>query len=213
MRKTFLLIFLCVLGVLSTSLTVSSCSSKDDEEENKSDSQSAYKDSIRKDSIYRDSIRKVSIYRDSIRKDSIYRDSIRKVSIYRDSLHKDSLSILEKVLSSTTTSITVKKGDVVAFYNAKNGVKGLLTVTEVSSSSITFTIDGLSYTLGDSYADASYLTYANSTYATSQLTQAKANPTAVVLVKLAASQDIASGTKASNTTISGAATETVFVKK
>ena len=183
MRKTFLLIFLCVLGVLSTSLTVSSCSSKDDEEENKSDSQSAYKDSIRKDSIY------------------------------RDSLHKDSLSILEKVLSSTTTSITVKKGDVVAFYNAKNGVKGLLTVTEVSSSSITFTIDGLSYTLGDSYAYASYLTYANSTYATSQLAQVKANPTAVVLVKLTASQTIASGTKASNTTISGAATETVLVKK
>ncbi len=122
-------------------------------------------------------------------------------------------SLLEQVLTSKITTETVAQGDTVAFYNVKNGAKGILVVTAVSSTSVTFSVNGTSYTLGDAEADASYLTYANSTYATSQLAQAKANPTAVVLVKLAASQTIASGKKASNTTISGAATETVFVKK
>ena len=121
-------------------------------------------------------------------------------------------SLLEQVLTSTTTSETVAQGDTVAFYNAKMGLKGILVVTAVSSTSVTFSINGTSYTLGDADADDSYLTYA-STYATSKLAQATTSPTTVVLVKSKGSKTIASGTKASNTTISGAATETVFVKK
>ena len=191
MRKTFLLIFLCVLGVLSTSLTVSSCSSKDDEEENKSDSQSAYKDSIRKDSIYR--------------------DSIRKVSIYRDSLHKDSLSILEKVLSSTTTSITVKKGDVVAFYNAKNNLKGLFTVTTAGSTneSITLLIDTRSFILSD--AGTSYLAY-DKGYVAQQINDFENDASKVILAKRWGEVLVISGTESGASERRGAGV-TVFLKK
>ena len=120
-------------------------------------------------------------------------------------------SLLEQVVTSSTTSLSVAKGDTVAFYNAANNIKGTFAVTNVDTENqtITISIDGKTFTLSD--AGTSYLAYVNG-YVAQQTSDFADNASKVILAKKTAASSIISGTESGASQKAGAG-KTVFLKK
>lgn len=122
-------------------------------------------------------------------------------------------SLLEQVVTSSTTSLSVAKGDTVAFYNAANNIKGTFAVTNVDTENqtITISIDGKTFTLSDADAGTSYLAYVNG-YVAQQTSDFADNASKVILAKKTAASSIISGTESGASQKAGAG-KTVFLKK